>query len=52
MEKLESGEYNLEIDRKKITDEFKKVMTNCIQALIPPILRTGTTVDETDVKLT
>lgn len=32
----------------RIEDQFKKVITDCIKALIPPIMRTGTPVDETD----
>jgi hypothetical protein len=51
IEKLESGEYGIEEDRKKITDEFKKVFSNCIEAIIPPIMMTGTSVDKDDPKL-
>lgn len=28
-----------------------KIMTNCIQAFLPPILKTGTLVDKTDDRL-
>lgn len=31
-----------------LEDQFKKTIQNCIKALIPPIMRTGTSVDETD----
>lgn len=38
-------------DKKKIQEMLKKVITDCIQAIIPPIMKTGTIVDKTDPKL-
>jgi len=51
MTKIENGDIYIDTERKKIVDEFRKVMTNRIQAIIPPILMTGTVVDKTDPKL-
>jgi len=43
---LEEGELNFEAGRKQIQEQFAEVIKKCIEALIPQVLKTGTTADK------